>query len=139
MFVNPLTMFPIGCTPRLEGNLQRHLWGRFCETHCCVRWPFPPAVDRFAFRRICYLTYLVPYHLFASLNEGVSSLTKWNAWRSHMKSNESAVTPNHMKTVLSWQAFPNTPWIFVYRDPVPVMMSLLGFKGGVVRYSLELL
>ena len=35
--------------------------------------------------------------------------------------------------VSSWQAFPNTPWIFVYRDPVPVMMSLLGFKGGVVR------
>ncbi|CAM9475527.1 unnamed protein product, partial [Laminaria digitata] len=31
------------------------------------------------------------------------------------------------------QAFPNTPWIFVYRDPVPVMMSLLGFKGGELR------
>ena len=35
-------------------------------------------------------------------------------------------------SVSSWQAFPNTPWIFVYRDPVPVMMSLLGFKGGMV-------
>lgn len=30
------------------------------------------------------------------------------------------------------QAFPNTPWVFVYRDPVPVMMSLLGFKAGMV-------
>ncbi|CBJ29563.1 Hypoxia-inducible factor 1 alpha inhibitor (Hypoxia-inducible factor asparagine hydroxylase) [Ectocarpus siliculosus] len=29
------------------------------------------------------------------------------------------------------KAFPNTPWVFVYRDPVPVMMSLLGFKAGM--------
>lgn len=41
-------------------------------------------------------------------------------------------------SVSSWQAFPNTPWIFVYRDPVPVMMSLLGFKGGMVSGRLRL-
>eukprot|EP00752_Nemacystus_decipiens_P007891 g7051.t1 len=33
------------------------------------------------------------------------------------------------------KAFPNTPWVFVYRNPVPVMMSLLGFKGGVLQHA----